>query len=206
MSDHNYLYFDDIQDNDVILILGATKGDFMRETVHKILEKRAFIINVEPTLEGIESLSSFIKRYLPNNATILSCAVSDYIGSSNMEIRDNLITSTLSERPETNQRWPMKLMYNYTVPVLDLDTILNMFPSVTKIFCDIEGSELEVFGGSKLLEKVPYIAVASYHLRDGVPTHEIMKPWFEKLGYFVTVTGDASQHNKHEVVLFAKGK
>lgn len=204
MADHNYLYFDDIQENDVILVLGATKGDFMHETVHKIIEKHAFVINVEPTLDGVEALASFIKRHLPNNATVLSCAVSNYIGNSAMEIRDNLITSTLSERQETNKRWPMKLLYTYTAPVLNLDTIIEMFPNITKIFCDIEGSELEVFGSSKLLTNVPYIAIASYHIRDGVPTHETMLPWFERLGYSTTVTGDASFHNKDEVVLFAK--
>lgn len=203
--DHNYLHFAPIEQNDVIVVLGATAGDFIKERRSDILEKNAFVVNVEPTLEGVQQLSSYIKSNMPSNACVISCAVSDKREVVNMDIRHNLITSTLESRPETNERWYMPLLYKQVTPVMLLDDIIDIVGGkVDKLFADIEGSELEMISGSKKIFEIPYIAIAAYHLRDGVETHVTMRSIFEDKGYTVSVTGDASTYNKNEVVLFAK--
>jgi FkbM family methyltransferase len=199
--DHDYTYLEPLKQGDVILILGATGGDFILSKYREIIHKNVFVINVEPTNEGIAKLSQVILTKTPQNACILSTAVSDTIGNSVMTIRDNLITSTLESRNETNDRWPMKLLYTNLVPVLTLDTILDMFPNITKVFCDIEGSELEVFGASKRLQEIPYYAIAAYHLRDGRETWYKLSEIFS--GFSVEITGKASRL-ENEVVFFAR--
>lgn len=203
MSDHNYTYYSELQPNDVVLVLGATKGDFMKERLHEIRQKNVFVINVEPTLEGIHELSTFIKQHLPENACVVSAAVSDFTGITTMDIRDNLITSTLESRPETNERWPMQLLYKTKVPTVTLDCLLLMFPKIDKVFCDIEGSEIEVFNNLRFTEnatRIPYFAIAAYHLRDGEETWKRLSEMFP--GYEIKVDGEPSFH-KHEVVFFA---
>lgn len=201
MLDHNYLYYRPLEQNDVVLILGATHGDFIREYKNEIIQKNVFVINVEPTLEGIISLSSYIKSNMPENACVLSCALADRPQIMSMDIRDNLITSTLENRPETNERWPMRLLYRQKVPVLTLDEIIRMANfKVNKLFADIEGSELEVIGFSELVHEIPYISIAGYHVRNGIQTWEIMNGWFS--GYRTEIT-DAPSRNKGEVVFFA---
>lgn len=205
MIDHNYLYFRPLEQNDVVLILGATHGDFIREYRNEILEKNVFVINVEPTLEGVFHLADYIKRNMPENACVLSCALADNPKIMSMDIRDNLITSTLEDRPETNERWPMRLLYKQKVPVLNLDNIIDMAGfKITKVFADIEGSELEVFMHSETLNTIPYIAIAAYHMRDGKPTHEKLTKHFGEFykEYKIMVTGEPSRQ-KHEVVFFA---
>lgn len=202
MLDHNYLYFEPLIENDVVLILGATNGDFIKEHKHEILQKNVFVINVEPTLEGVFHLSDYIKRNMPENASVISCAVSSLRGTMLMDIRENLITSTLENRPETNQRWPMPLLYRQKTTVLSLDDILQT-ANVTKLFADIEGSEIDAVGGSSLIYNVPYIAIASYHIVDGEPTHIRLNKWLNRT-HKVSVTGEASNFRKEEVVLFAQ--
>jgi FkbM family methyltransferase len=201
MLDHNYLYYKGLEENDVVLILGATHGDFIREYKNEILQKNVFVINVEPTLEGIASLATYIKSNMPENACVLSCALSNYSTIEPMEIRGNLITSTLENRPETNERWPMPLLYKTKVPVFTLDEVIMMADKVDKIFCDIEGSELEVFGYSNLIKDVPYLAIAAYHLRNNQETHNDLVSMFYQT-HKVSVTGEASLR-KNEVVFFA---
>lgn len=202
MEDHNYLFAGNLNPNDVILVLGAADGDFMLEHAKEILTKNVFVINVEPTLDGVNKLSSVIKTTFPQNACLISCAVSDKSGTEVMEVRDGLITSTISSRPETNQRWPRDLLYRHVVPVLTLDNIITMFPRIDKIFCDVEGSELEVFLDSSFIRVIPYVAIASYHIRDGQPTHIKLSGYFKSLGFSVLVTDKASVR-PGEDVLFA---
>lgn len=203
MLDHNYLYFKPLEQNDVVVILGATHGDFIREYKNEILQKNIFVVNVEPTLEGVFHLSDYIKRNMPENACVLSFALSNKPSVTCMDIRDNLITSTLETRPETNERWPMRLLYKQKTPVLHINSILQMLDyKVDKIFADIEGSELEVLKPSQLACDVPYISIAAYHVRDGKQTWELLKPQFEEEGYSITITDNCSR-NKGEVVLFA---
>lgn len=202
--DHNYLYYAPLKENDVVVILGATHGDFVREYKNEILAKNITVINVEPTLEGVLHLSNYIKQNMPENACVVSCAIADIPTTLSMDIRDNLITSTLENRPETNERWPMKLLYKQKTLVLTLDNILEAVGKVDKLFMDIEGSEIEVLLPSEKILTVPYVAVAAYHIRNGQPTSSILTTWFEALGYKVDVTGEASTYNKHEVVLFAR--
>ena len=199
--DHNYTYYSPLQQNDVVLILGATHGDFIRERRQEILDRNVFVVNVEPTLEGTQSLSEYIKHNLPYNAAVLSCALSDVPGILTLDVRSNLITSALEQRPETNLRWPRPLLYKTRVLTLCFDGVVKAIGKVDKVFCDIEGSELEVFGTSKLIDTIPYFAIAAYHMRDGVPTHETMRPMFPN--HRIIVDGEPSTYNKHEVVFFA---
>lgn len=203
MLDHNYLFYKPIEENDRILILGATGGDFIKEHRREIISKNAFVVNVEPMLDGIIELAKFIRVAMPNNACILSCATSNYHTIETMDIRDNLITSTLQSRPETNMRWPMPLLYQAKVPVLTLDTIILMCDKVDKIFCDIEGSEIETFAHSGLVGDVPYVAIAAYHMRDGEPTHVALTNIFKNT-HSISITGQASFRQEEQVFFATK--
>jgi FkbM family methyltransferase len=200
MSDHNYLYFSKIEEGDRILVLGAAGGDFIQENYREVIEKGALVFCVEPVFDNLQHLISVCKTLAPQNTVVLSCGVSDTHRVEKMEVRDNLITSTLESRFETNQRWPMPLLYKMNAPIVTLDTILSIAGRIDKVFCDIEGSELEVFSTSKRISEIPYFAIASYHLRDGRRTAEQLTRYFP--GYHVVITDKVSRL-EGEVVLFA---
>lgn len=175
--DHNYLKYRELKNNDIILILGAYDGDFIREKKDEIIEKNVFVINIEPDIRLCRKMMEFIQKEIPLNATALNMAVSDKTGVSIFKNCNNHLTSGLKDIPSI---WPEDTEFETKILMVKLDDLISMY-NINCIFCDIEGAELEVFGESFLFTEIDYIAIASYHLRDGVKTYINLSSYFKRI-------------------------
>lgn len=168
--DHDYHKFRGLHQNDIILVLGAFYGDYIREYKTKIIDKNVFVINVEPHKMMAAECSRWIADNMPGNAVCLNLAVFDKTGINDFDNKDVEGISSISI---INNQFHRPVMYKDRVLTVPLDYLLSIVP-VNCIFCDIEGAEIEVFENSKLVDYVDYIAIAAYHVRDDIdgPTHK----------------------------------
>lgn len=167
MIDHDYLALRPMKENDVILIIGAYDGDFMRQYKDEIIDKNVFIINIEPDYRTFKSCLEYANKNLPLNAVVLNIVLSDTTGK---KIFDYKNYTQLSCIRGIESVMPCDTVKSVVVLSLTLDQLLNLFP-VNCIFADIEGAELEVFIPSKKVLDIDYVSIASYHIRDGKPTY-----------------------------------
>lgn len=195
--DHDYLKYRELKQDDVLLILGAYDGDFMREKKDEILDKNIYVINIEPDYRTFKICYDFIQKNLPLNATVLPVAVwkeSGIISFSNSTVElASSITGIDGICPVLNQS---------KILGMSLDDILTMY-KVTCVFADIEGAELDVFLSTEYFtfRYVDYYAIASYHKRNGEPTWIKLSSYFQKSNFDVTVDL-CSEEN--ETILYAR--
>lgn len=73
------------------------------------------------------------------------------------------------------------------IPVESLQSLVEKFglTRMDLVKLDIEGAEIEVVESSAALmaTMAPRFAIASYHLRDGKQTAELLEPMFRRMGY-----------------------
>jgi len=183
MLDHDYLKYYKIEKDGVILDLGATSGEFSLENERQLIENNCTVINVEPSLWVISKLISVIEK-IPNSVLITS-ATGKENSIQEFSITSAHILNCLKSHNENISIWGGREVKTELVSVLALDTILNMFPEVDFLKCDIEGGEIDTFLSSKCIRKVKNLAIASYHIVNGEETYLTLRPFFEKNGYKV---------------------
>jgi len=166
--DHDYLARRGLKENETILILGAYDGDFIKKYKKEIIEKNIFVINIEPDYRTYIECLEYINKYLPLNAVALNMIISDYTGRTMFDLMNYTQLSTMRG---VESVMPCDVVHSNQLLSMSLDDFLSLY-SVDCIFADIEGSELEVFIYSKKVFDVKYIAIASYHIRDGEPTYK----------------------------------
>jgi FkbM family methyltransferase len=181
----DYCRYYEMQQNDLIIDLGAAVGDFGKSILHKIKQKNAFLVCVEPALWTVNVLSDWINKQLTPNGMLLSTAVWKENGTQKMEITNSYLLNNIAETQHDITRWSGKIIREDTIPVLTLDTILNLFGDreVALIKSDIEGSELEAFMYCNNLRKIKRMAIGAYHIRDGEPTYIKLLPFLKEKGY-----------------------
>jgi FkbM family methyltransferase len=188
MLDHDYLRYYNLKSNDVILDLGATLGDFPKEILPQIKEKNILYIAVEPSYWNLIKLSEFLNTNLLNNSILISSAVSDRDGIVDFNISHSNVLHTTSERIEGwgNTKYDRNQEFFTKVPIISfkLDTLLEFInKDISFLKCDIEGAELDVFLGSKKLNKINNLAIAAYHIINNEQTHKILEPYMKSYGF-----------------------
>jgi len=198
--DHNYLKYRELKPNDTVLILGAYDGDFIREKKDEIIEKNVFVINVEPDIRLCKDMMEFILKEMPLNATALNIAVSDRTGTAVFENKQNTFISGLKDIPF--MYWTDKALFETKILTIALDDLIKLYDP-TCIFCDIEGAEIEAFTNSAYFAFIPYIAIAAYHIRDGVKTFVRLSEYFsKKILNSHKIIVDVDDFKKQEEVLY----
>lgn len=192
--DHDYLKYRKIQDEDVILDIGATGGEFAKDFLEDILRTNSQYIAVEPEEYNRKVLKDFLDKNLPLNSSIVDCAISPVDGIINLKISSSYLYHSVYEHALASN-------FYKEIPVksMRLDTLikyLNRDISILK--CDIEGEELEIFSDRSfdLYDKLSYISIAAYHdiSVGGDKTYTILKPLFESKGFKTIVeVGDEAK-------------
>lgn len=184
--EHPYLKHYSVKENDIILDLGATQGDFLQEILPQVKEKNAHVFCVEPEPYNISKLSEFIFHNALEHATLIAGVTGSCDGMDAIVVTDQAVLH--HNVGVEQQRWGYKQNGIYQCPSCTLSSLLA---STRKPFafvkCDIEGAELETFleGSPLIYSSIDSLAIAAYHVRDGHRTHEKLVPFFESCGYKV---------------------
>jgi len=178
--DHDYLKYKSLEENSIIVILGAYNGDFMREYKDEILAKNIFVVNVEPDIRSYIDCAKFIYDFLPKNAVALPFVIGSYNGIVDFNNANHGMLSTV---PSVSTQWKYETINQTKVVSITLKELMRIC-DITKIdylFCDIEGAELSQFTEGLCYsdyKDIEYIAIASYHLVNGEQTYVKLNQYF----------------------------
>jgi FkbM family methyltransferase len=162
-----YIRDRDIEEGDVVIDAGAFPGEF---TIYAA-KKGAKVIALEPDHENAEELRKNIELNGLDNVEIIEKGLWSGKGQKNVKRDDEFgLGSELSENGDIEAE------------VTSLDSICD---SADFIKMDIEGAEIEALqGAEKLIENSrPYLAVATYHVRNGEKTCHRVEELLSDRGY-----------------------
>jgi FkbM family methyltransferase len=194
--EHDYLKHYKLCQNDTVLDLGSTEGDFLKENIKEIKEKKIHVICVEPEPKNISVLAKYIYENALENATIISGMAARSVGKDYLSIADFYLLhhNTRIEK----QKWEYNLVGNYLSPTYDLNYFCRTFGTINFLKCDIEGAEIDVFCYQLMCvhEHIKNIAIACYHVIDGKRTHETLIPFLKLVGYNIITDLHPEADNK----------
>jgi len=186
MLEHDYLKYWKMQDNSVIVDLGATFGDFGIHVRDDLIRTNSKMVNVEPMPFAVQQLSTLMQYDKQVHYSLLAVGVGAECGTEEFTECD---ASVLNHLSRIDQKFPNKEVGKFNIPIIDFPTLLDMVGGkIDFIKCDIEGAELEFFVNQKnngLLGRVGSMAIASYHVVDGEATWKTLMPYFHSLGLSV---------------------
>ena len=172
---------------DIALDLGANIGDL---TVH-LAANGATVYAYEPEPETFGLLS---ERFAQSaNVHLHQAAVSDRDGTTEL-----ILPASFREKPRSaskaasiaHDRYLGPGHIAHTVFMHNITTIIRALPKLPALIkMDIEGAEVEAVGALIPLltdaSKPMRMAIASYHMRNGRKTHEIITPMLLAAGFTV---------------------
>lgn len=183
--DHNYLKYYSLKKEDVILDLGASLGEFENDNLSLLKEKNCKIICVEPTLWCLDKLANYMsENFALDKFIILSLGTSKENTCLSFENTSSHVLNCISSLDSTKNKYDVTSKVS-KVPVISLDTLLDITGEIDFCKCDIEGGEIDTFLYSKNIRKIKNLAIASYHVVNGEETYIKLKSFFEKNGFEV---------------------
>lgn len=183
--DHNYLKHYSLKKEDIVLDLGASLGEFENDNLSLLKEKNCKIICVEPTLWCLDKLANYMsENFALDKFIILSLGTSKENTCLSFENTSSHVLNCISSLDSTKNKYDVTSKVS-KVPVISLDTLLDITGEIDFCKCDIEGGEIDTFLHSKNIRKIKNLAIASYHLVNGEETHIKLKSFFEKSGFEV---------------------
>jgi len=162
-----------IKPGDVVVDAGAFTGDYTIFAAKKVGEQGK-VVAFEPDKNNRIILRRNLKKKNLSNVIIVPKGLWDEETSLSIEQSDGLHT-TISSKGDVH------------IQVTRLDTELKKLKinHIDVLKMDIEGAEVEAIEGCKktLLRDKPYVAIASYHIRNKKPTSIFIENFLKKLGY-----------------------
>ena len=165
----------------VVVDAGGCLGEFTLYASQCVGETGR-VIMLEPDAANIEQAArNFAANGNPSNITVLKAGLWNAKGTIRFTTGLSAQSSIVDE---TTPAGGGKIVEIPTTTLADLVTDLNL-SRLDFVKMDIEGAELEAISAAKLLPAgmKPRYAIASYHLRDGVPTAGRMEQMLGELGY-----------------------
>lgn len=147
---HPFLKYAPVQDDDVVLDLGAYIGIFAVTVAPHVRQ----VICYEPSVDNFDILKINVRPYsrimYDNRVVVGDPNLSEvaYYPSVGQDQRTGSIFRTRSRR-------------HYTVPTISIASIMEVW-NPTYIRCDVEGCEYDLFGYLKLPEYVRVLAIESH--------------------------------------------
>lgn len=184
MLDHDYLRYYTLKNEDVIIDLGATLGEFARENEGEILRNNVLYVAVEPSYFNIARLSDYLNKRLLKNSILISGGTFDESKIGKLYVSHSHVLHTLSS--EVEGYMGQKYDRDSTFPTFQnivsftLDDLLDILNrQIAFIKCDIEGGELETFLPCTMFDKIDNMAIAAYHMVNGKETSETLIPFLK---------------------------
>jgi len=179
-----YFKFYQPKEGDTIIDAGAFIGAFAIY-VSKKIGNNGKVIAFEPDIKNYELL---MKNITINNLDNVFC-YNYCLWNTESELKFYASGRNTSSVVAVQQK-EEKDTQIIRVKAVALDNFLTKLniSNVDFIKMDIEGAEIEALNGAiKLLKRNnPNLAIASYHKRDGVETHNTITPILSQLGYNVS--------------------
>lgn len=168
-----------INKGDVVIDIGAHVG-FFSVYASKKVGKTGMVISIEPSEQNLRFLKKNIEVNNLKNITVIESSVWNKTG-----IRTLYSMGEGWENPTLVPNKNYKDFDMIDVKVIKLDDLISNLSKVDFIKMDIEGAELEALKGADemLKEFHPYLAIASYHQRNGNPTYKVLPALLAKYGY-----------------------
>lgn len=166
----------DVHPGDVVVDVGAYAGDF---TIYAAIKAGPLgrVVAFEPDTTSHAMLCANVRLNKLKNVLVLKKGLWSHEGE--LSITGTAFASQLSSDAA---RYPTKV----TVCTLDGELGRLSIGSVNFVKLDIEGAEIEAIQGMNgTMAGKPYIAIASYHLRDDVRTSTLLEPLLMGRGYRV---------------------
>jgi FkbM family methyltransferase len=150
---------------DVVVDAGAWTGHFTLVAA-RMVGKRGKVIAIEPQKLMCERLEDRMRRLGMNNVTVVNSALFDRTSKLVVPYRNDPGFNVFSAAREAE--------VTETVVLRTLDDILDSLKidQVDFVKMDIEGAEIEALHGMQhtLSSMRPFVAIASYHWREGAMT------------------------------------
>ena len=165
---------------DVVIDCGAWKGHFTI-LASRLVGAKGRVVAIEPLPEACSRLNKRLARFSIKNVDVVSAG---------LDCREISVVAPLPKQNEFRlfgldgqAPGPNSVM----VSLRTLDKIVDemKLPKVDFVKMDIEGSELEALDGMRetLSRNNAKLAIATYHVRDGKMTFEIVESKLRGLGY-----------------------
>jgi FkbM family methyltransferase len=169
---------------DIVLDAGAFCGESTIELA-LLVGPTGRVFALEPDPRNIELLKRNLALHHLENVTILPHAIWHETTELNFAANGNAVSTVDSIR--NHHAKDSDMIKVSALSPDDLFTQMGCIPNFIKM--DIEGAELEVMSVlAPLLAKSPpptRLAIASYHIRNGRPAHELITPLLEASGFHV---------------------
>jgi FkbM family methyltransferase len=159
---------------EVVVDAGAWTGHFT-VIAARLVGPTGKVIAIEPQKIMCDRLKSRLRRLGLNNVTVVNSALFDSVSELSVPSRNDSGFNVL-RKADVNEKADVVTLR----PLDDILSSLNV-RQVNFIKMDIEGAELEALSGmhTTLSSTHPFLAIASYHYRDGIKTcsrvEEILK-------------------------------
>jgi FkbM family methyltransferase len=169
--------------NDVVIDGGGYLGNFS-VLASRIVGKKGKVITFEPDGKYCEIIRKRIKMLGIKNITVYQYGL--FNKRKQMSFEGTAGAGSLVLDKKTT------MINGFKVNCIDMDSFVIRYkiPKINFIKMDIEGAEIEAIEGmKKVLKKFhPDLAIASYHLRNGKQTAEIIEGKLKKYKYKLVKT------------------
>ena len=183
--DDIYLRGCPLRSGGTVLDLGAHVGAFTVKA-SRTVGPLGLVVALEPSLPNRELLDRNVRENDLGNVRIVPKGA--WRASAQLPLHLSSLSSSHTLIPGSSAVPPTGVVE--TVAVDTVDHILEMMAidRVDFVKIDVEGAELAALEGmSKLLSDAhPALAIASYHVVDGIPSHRSVGPILRRYGYTVT--------------------
>ena len=206
LCDHNYLKYYTLKENDTILDLGASLGEFEQDNLKELQNKKCNIVCVEPTMWCLDKLVQNMQyNFTLDKFMILSVGTYKYNTNLSFENTGLHVLNCLTEHSEIKNQYDVSSEKS-KVPVMTLDTLLNITGEIDFCKCDIEGAELDTFLYCTNIHKIKNLAIAAYHIVNNQETWIQLKKFFESSGYDVIYEKEPYLEFSAQSMLYCKRK
>lgn len=175
-----YLKYNSLEKDDVVFDCGGWKGHFTL-VASRLVGKNGKVYTFEPQEDMYNFITRRVKKYNLKNIEIINSGL--YSNRSTFIIEKEISNGGFSLVDLNN----VSLNNPVKINVIDIDSFVkeHKIKNLDYIKMDIEGAEIEALEGARntLKNNSVKLAIASYHVRNGVQTAKWVEDFLVEQGY-----------------------